>query len=91
MSKKHTPYFVYIAECSDKSLYTGITTDIKRRIKQHNGELKGGANYTKGRSPVTLKYKEKINTRSEATKRELKIKNLTRDEKINLILKENRR
>ncbi len=87
MPKKHISYFVYIVECSDKSLYTGITTDVKRRIKQHNGILKGGATYTSGRNPVVLKYKEKVKSRSVATKREHEIKKLTHKEKLKLILK----
>ncbi len=78
-------YFVYIVECSDNTLYTGITTDIKRRIRQHNGEIKGGASYTKGRNPVKLLYFEKAKTKSGALKREASVKKLTREEKLALI------
>ncbi len=78
-------YFVYIVECCDSSLYTGITTDIKRRIRQHNGEIVGGAIYTKARKPVIIKHSEKYPGRSEALKRECEIKKLTRCKKIELI------
>ena len=79
-------YFVYILECADKSLYTGYTNDLTKRLKQHN-DSKYGANYTKSRRPVILKYSEKFPTKSEALKREIEIKNWTRQQKINLITK----
>ena len=74
-------YYVYIIQCHDTSLYTGITTDLDRRIKQHNGELPGGAKYTSARQPVTLVYQENFPDRSSATKEEMRIKKLTRKEK----------
>jgi len=77
-------YYVYILECADKTLYTGYTTDLDKRIKNHN-ESKVGAKYTKARRPVVLKYSEKLATLSEALKREIEIKNLTRKEKLELI------
>lgn len=73
-------YFCYIVRCSDNSLYTGITTDIKRRIKEHNSTSKG-AKYTRVRAPVKLVYSEKLNSRSEAMKREIAIKKLSRVQK----------
>ncbi len=76
-------FYVYIARCSDGSLYTGWTTDAERRIKRHN-EGKGGK-YTRSRTPVTLRYLEEYNTKTEAMKREAKIKNLSRSEKQLLI------
>ena len=76
---------VYIIESSDKSYYTGITTDIDRRIKQHtDGD---GAKYFNGRNPVKIVYVENGHNRSSATKREAEIKKLTRVEKEQLILK----
>ncbi len=78
-------YYIYILECSDSTLYTWITTDIERRIKQHNWELTGWPKYTKPRRPVKLVYTEKYQNRSEATKREIKIKQLKKSQKINLI------
>ncbi len=77
-------YFVYIVMCSDGTLYTGITTDIKRRIKEHN-ESNKSAKYTKIRRPVVLVFNKKCQNRSEATQEELKIKKLTRTQKNSLI------
>lgn len=77
-------YYVYILECADKTLYTGYTTDLDKRVKNHN-ESKVGAKYTKARRPVVLKYSEKFSTLSEALKREFEIKALTRKEKLDLI------
>jgi putative endonuclease len=79
-------YFVYILECSDETLYTGITTDPQRRLKEHNSSAKG-AKYTKQRRPVSLVYKEMCEDRSSASKREYAIKKLSRQEKITLINK----
>lgn len=76
-------WFLYIVRCSDKSLYTGITNDLKRRIKTHN--RKKGALYTKFRVPVRLVYKEASPTRSTAQKREAQVKRLTRKQKLKLI------
>lgn len=75
-------WYVYIAKCSDGSLYTGITTDLTRRFIQHN--LGKGAKYTKHRRPVVLVYNEPYKTRSEASKREYAIKQLTKKEKEKL-------
>ena len=77
---------VYILQCADNTLYTGITTDINRRIKEHNGESqKSGAKYTSNRRPVLLVYKEITESRSHASKREIEIKSLTRLQKLDLI------
>ena len=76
-------WYVYIVECSDKSLYTGITTDIRRRVREHNSR-KGGA-FTRARVPVRLVYKKSTRTRSSALKREAQIKSLPRREKLTLI------
>lgn len=78
-------YFLYILKCSDESLYTGITTDLEKRIKMHNGELPGWAKYTSGRRPVELVYSESAWDRSQATKRELQVKKLSKWEKLQLI------
>ena len=77
-------YFIYILKCSDDTLYTGITTDIERRVDEHNNSVKG-AKYTKLRRPVELVYSEKSEDRSSASKREYVIKKLTRKEKLELI------
>jgi putative endonuclease len=77
-------YFVYILECSDHTFYTGITTNLDRRISEHNNS-KLGAKYTKVRRPVKLVYSKEFINRSEASKEESKIKKLSRDEKIRRI------
>ena len=76
-------WYVYIIRCSDGTLYTGTTTDINRRIKEHNRK-KGGA-YTRVRLPVKLSHKETFPTRSQAQKREHEIKGWSRPEKLRLI------
>lgn len=80
------PWVVYILHCSDKSLYTGVTTDLDRRLKEHNeGAL--GAKYTRARRPVTLAWFEQCDSRSSATIREAEIKKLDREQKLELIRK----
>jgi putative endonuclease len=78
-------YFVYIVECADKSFYTGITTDVMRRVREHNGEKNKGAKSTRMRRPVHIVYTEEFPSRSLASKREYAIKKLTRSEKEVLI------
>ncbi|MDA4119107.1 MAG: GIY-YIG nuclease family protein [Thaumarchaeota archaeon] len=73
-------YWVYIVRCSDGSLYTGCSSDIKRRLVQHNSGK--ASKYTRSRLPVTLSYLEKTSSRSSALKRESKIKNLNRSSKL---------
>ncbi|MGN7437719.1 MAG: GIY-YIG nuclease family protein [Alcanivorax sp.] len=76
-------WFCYIVECADNTYYTGITTDIERRISAHNAGK--GAKYVKGRLPVHVVYTEECENRSDASRRELEIKSLDRQEKIALI------
>jgi len=76
-------YFVYIIRCKDKSLYTGITTDVKRRFAEHNAG-KGG-HYTSSRGVVKVVYSEKLKTRSSALRREAEIKKYSRKSKLELI------
>lgn len=71
--------------CADGSLYTGVAIDLERRLKQHNGELVGGARYTRGRRPVELVWSEKCKDRAEAQRREAAVKALDRDEKLLLL------
>lgn len=78
------PYFVYILECADKSLYIGYTNDLQKRVLSHN-TLKTGAKYTRGRRPVTLRYSEKLKTLSEALQREAELKKWPRKRKLKLI------
>lgn len=77
-------YHLYILECADKTLYTGITVDLERRVNEHNLS-KLGSKYTRARRPVKLVYSKKFRDRSLASKAESKIKKLTREEKIKLI------
>ena len=69
-------WFVYMLRCADGSLYTGIAVDVERRLAQHNGELAGGARYTRPRRPVEVVYRE--GCESEASQREAAIKKLSR-------------
>lgn len=77
------PYFVYIVECADQTLYTGWTTNVERRLKTHNAGR--GARYTRERGPVRLVYVEEVSSRSAALKRELAIKRLQRADKLKLV------
>lgn len=76
-------WFVYIVECADGTLYTGITTDLDRRVREHN--LGRGARYTRSRRPVVLRYHETQPDRAAASVREYGIKDLSRMEKQELI------
>ena len=78
-------WFVYILRCADNSLYTGITTDIDKRLKQHNGSKNHGAKYTRARQPVILVYQEPSASRSTASKREIALKQLKKADKEDLI------
>jgi len=76
-------WYVYIVQCADDSLYTGVTVDIERRVHEHNHSNKG-AKYTRVRRPVSLVYQEACSTRSIACQREWAIKQLTRTQKLAL-------
>lgn len=78
------PYYIYILQCADSTLYTGSTNDIEKRLIAHN-TAKTGAKYTKARRPVRLVYSEQLETKSQALKREGQIKNLSRAEKLALL------
>lgn len=80
---KNPAWFVYILECADGSLYTGSTNDVERRVEQHSGGK--GARYTRMHTPVKLVYSEPAVNRSEAFKREIAIKKLSREQKQALI------
>lgn len=76
-------WYLYILQCGDGSLYTGITTDVEKRLEAHRSGK--GAKYTRGRSPLEVKYREACGTHSDALKRELEVKHLSREEKLALI------
>jgi len=76
-------WFVYVIECKDSRLYTGITNDLDRRIKQHNRGQ--GCRFTKYRIPVKLVYSETCSSKGEALKREAEIKGWKKDRKLELV------
>ena len=78
-----TVHWVYVLECDDGTLYTGYTTDVERRVAEHDAG--DGAKYTRGRTPVELVYSERFDTRSAAMAREHEIKSLSRREKERLV------
>lgn len=81
-------WWVYIISCDDNSLYTGISTDVDRRLNEHAGLDGGrykGAKYFYGRKPLEVVYRQELKNRSAATKREYEIKQLDRKQKLQLI------
>ena len=80
-------WYVYLVKCADDTLYTGVTNDLARRLRQHNGQLAGGARYTASRRPVVLVWVEETGTRSMAQKRESQVRRLSRGREIKLTLK----
>lgn len=83
-STAHTCWYLYIVRCADDTLYTGITTDVQRRLSEHNGDDRIGARYTRARRPVVLVYTEQAESRAAAASREAAIKKLTRRQKLAL-------
>ena len=78
-----TIWYLYILRCGDGTLYTGITTDVEKRLAAHRSGK--GAKYTRGRQPLELVYRETCKSHSQALKRELEVKRLTRQDKESLI------
>ena len=76
-------WHLYILRCGDGTLYTGITTDVDARLEVHRSGK--GAKYTRGRGPLELVYSEECGTHSDALKRELAVKAMTKEEKLKLI------
>ncbi len=77
-------YYLYIVTCADRTLYTGITTDVQKRVDEHN-KGKDGAKYTRSRLPVFLSYVKEVGEMSEALREEYKLKQLSREQKLALI------
>ena len=78
-------WFFYVVECRDKSWYAGVTTDILRRVRQHNGELAGGAKYTRGRRPVRLLFIWPYSSQAAAQRAEAQYKALSKPKKLYFI------
>ena len=85
---KQTKWFVYIIQSEKGHLYTGITTDVERRFKEHSNSSKG-AKYFRGKVPVEVVYRKRFQDRSSASKFEAYVKKLKRVEKVNLIMSAN--
>lgn len=85
MNTIETPYTLYLLRCSDGTLYTGITSDLNRRIHEHNSSDKG-AKYTRSRRPCELVYCEQLQNKSTALKREIAIKKMPKTKKETLFL-----
>ena len=80
-------WYMYVVVCFDNTYYCGITTNLQRRLNQHNGVISGGAKYTRSRRPCKLIYQEEYSNRSLASKREYEFKKLTRKNKENIIFR----
>ena len=78
-------WYVYIVECRDKTLYTGITTNIERRVQEHNTSNKSGARSLRGKRPVKLVYIEKVQDQKEAQQKERVIKSWKKEYKLRLV------
>lgn len=80
-------WFLYLIRCKDNSLYTGITTDVKRRFKEHQGNDRKGSKYLRGKAPLKLVLKKKIGNKSLSSKVEAKVKKLPKVKKEFLVKK----
>lgn len=80
--------YIYILECADGTLYTGWTNDLEKRVASHNSGV--ASKYTRARTPVRMVYSEDFETREEAMSREVRIKRLTRTQKLELISSKNK-
>lgn len=78
-------WYVYMVRCADNSLYTGIAKDIERRVDEHNNHNRLAAKYTRARRPVKLVYYEQLDSKSDAAKREAAIKQLSKEEKEQML------
>ena len=78
-------WYVYMVQCADDSLYTGVTTDVDRRIREHN-ESTRGARYTRSRRPVSLVWQERLTDRAAACRREYEVRQFDRRKKLSLLM-----
>ena len=79
-------YYFYILRCADNSLYSGITSNLEKRVREHNSVNSRGSKYTRAKRPVKLIYSEKYRSKKTAMKREIEVKRLTKVEKEKLVL-----
>ena len=82
--KRTGTHYVYIVECADQTLYTGITTEVERRVEEHNSSSLG-ARYTRSRRPVELVYVRQFEDKASASTEEYRIKKLSRQEKMEMV------
>jgi putative endonuclease len=82
---KSSGWWLYIISCSDGSFYTGITTDVVRRLKEHQAGGRKASRYLRGRGPLQVQFSSKVGNKSEAAKAEALIKKLSKSEKIELV------
>lgn len=80
-------YYLYLLQCENDTIYTGITTDLERRFVEHKSGTGKGANYTRAFKPIKILYTEEFQNRSDASKRESEIKKMTRSQKLELVNK----
>ncbi|BDM62632.1 hypothetical protein NFHSH190041_00840 [Shewanella sp. NFH-SH190041] len=83
-------WFLYMIRCAGGQLYTGVTTDVTRRFREHCAGGNKGARFLRGKGPLTLVYQELVGGQSEALRREIAVKKLTRAQKLTLITKGNK-
>jgi len=84
MKNETVTWYVYMLICRDETIYTGVTTDPKKRLAEHNSGV-NGAKYTRSRRPVSMVYLEEVPSRSDAASREYRLKRLSRQQKLRLI------
>jgi putative endonuclease len=84
-NEKQSPWYLYLVQCANSHLYTGITKDVARRFSEHQQGGMKAAKFLKGKGPLTLVYQEVVGSQSQALKRELMIKKLSRAQKLKLI------
>lgn len=86
VTESDSPHWVvYLLRCADNSLYCGITNNLDKRLRQHNGEIVGGAKYTKTRQPCSVVYVEEAINRSQASQREYQLKKMSKKQKESLL------
>ncbi|HAY93305.1 GIY-YIG nuclease family protein [Shewanella sp.] len=83
--KSSSLWYLYVVRCTNGHLYTGVTTDVARRFSEHQSGGIKSAKYLRGKGPLTLMYQEQVGTRSDALKREIAVKKLSRAQKLALI------